>query len=159
MTCQPQAGRWTRAAAGPRRLFASRPNQLDLWSQAVVVRTRTRVAAPVIRELVTELLRCHPALRFRFQREASGWIRHVAPLEPCVSLSLEFAGGDGTPADWREAIARARRALNVAQGLVFKFLVLDDVWSRRFERYADLQHQWDQETVALFVAPIRTGRS
>ena len=39
------------------------------------------------------------------------------------------------------------------------FLVLDDVWSRRFERYADLQHQWDQETVALFVAPIRTGRS
>jgi len=39
------------------------------------------------------------------------------------------------------------------------FLVLDDVWSRRFERYADLQHQWDQQTVALFVAPIRTGRS
>ena len=39
------------------------------------------------------------------------------------------------------------------------FLVLDDVWSRRFERYADLQHQWDQQTVALFVAPIRTERS
>jgi hypothetical protein len=39
------------------------------------------------------------------------------------------------------------------------FLVLDDAWSKRFERYADLQHQWDQQTVALFVAPIRTGRS
>jgi hypothetical protein len=38
-------------------------------------------------------------------------------------------------------------------------LVLDDVWSRRFERYADLQHQWDQQTVALFVAPIRAERS
>ena len=34
-------------------------------------------------------------------------------------------------------------------------LVLDDLWSKRFERYADLQHQWDQQTVALFVAPIR----
>ena len=39
------------------------------------------------------------------------------------------------------------------------FLVLDDVWSTRFQRYADLQHQWDQQTVALFVAPIRAGRS
>lgn len=39
------------------------------------------------------------------------------------------------------------------------FLVLDDVWSKRFERYADLQHQWDQQTVALFVAPVRAGRS
>jgi hypothetical protein len=34
------------------------------------------------------------------------------------------------------------------------FLVLDDGWARRFERYADLQHQWDQQTVALFVAPL-----
>jgi hypothetical protein len=39
------------------------------------------------------------------------------------------------------------------------FLVLDDVWSKRFERYADLQHQWDQQTVALFVAPIPAERS
>jgi hypothetical protein len=39
------------------------------------------------------------------------------------------------------------------------FLVLDDVWSKRFERYADLQHEWDQQTVALFVAPVRAGRS
>ena len=39
------------------------------------------------------------------------------------------------------------------------FLVLDDAWSTRFERYADLQHQWDRQTVALFVAPIRAGRS
>jgi hypothetical protein len=38
-------------------------------------------------------------------------------------------------------------------------LVLDDVWSKRFERYADLQHRWDQQTVALFVAPIPAGRS
>ena len=39
------------------------------------------------------------------------------------------------------------------------FLVLDDVWSKRFERYADLQHEWDQQTVALFVAPVRAGHS
>jgi hypothetical protein len=39
------------------------------------------------------------------------------------------------------------------------FLVLDDVWSRRFERYADLQHQWDLQTVALFLAPIPARRS
>jgi hypothetical protein len=38
-------------------------------------------------------------------------------------------------------------------------LVLDDVWSKRFERYTHLQRQWDQQTVALFVAPIRAGRS
>ena len=37
-----------------------------------------------------------------------------------------------------------------------RYLVLDNVWSKRFERYADLQHQWDQQTVALFVAPIRS---
>ena len=39
------------------------------------------------------------------------------------------------------------------------FLVLDDVWSKRLERYADLQHQWDLQTVALFVAPVPAGRS
>jgi hypothetical protein len=39
------------------------------------------------------------------------------------------------------------------------YLVLDGVWPKRFERYADLQHQWDLQTVALFVAPIRAGRS
>jgi hypothetical protein len=39
------------------------------------------------------------------------------------------------------------------------FLELDNVWSKRFERYADLQHQWDQQTVALFVAPLRTDRA
>ena len=39
------------------------------------------------------------------------------------------------------------------------FLALDDVWSRRFERYADLQHQWDLQTVALFLAPIPARRS
>jgi hypothetical protein len=39
------------------------------------------------------------------------------------------------------------------------FLVLDDVWAKRFERYADLQHEWDQQTVALYVAPVRAGRS
>jgi hypothetical protein len=39
------------------------------------------------------------------------------------------------------------------------YLVLDDARSRRFERYADLQHQWDLQTVALFVAPVRAGRT
>jgi hypothetical protein len=39
------------------------------------------------------------------------------------------------------------------------FLVHEDVWSKRFERYADLQHQWDLQTVALFVAPVPAGRS
>lgn len=39
------------------------------------------------------------------------------------------------------------------------FLVHEEVWSKRFERYADLQHQWDQQTVALFVAPVPAGRS
>jgi hypothetical protein len=39
------------------------------------------------------------------------------------------------------------------------FLVPEGVWSKRFERYADLQHQWDLQTVALFVAPVPAGRS
>ncbi len=39
------------------------------------------------------------------------------------------------------------------------YLVLDGVWPKRFERYADLQHQWDLQTVALFVAPLRAGRT
>jgi hypothetical protein len=33
-------------------------------------------------------------------------------------------------------------------------LVLDPPWLRRFERYADLQHRSDLETVALFLAPL-----
>jgi hypothetical protein len=39
------------------------------------------------------------------------------------------------------------------------YLVLDGAWPKRFERYADLQHQWDLQTVALFVAPLRAGRT
>jgi hypothetical protein len=38
-----------------------------------------------------------------------------------------------------------------------RYLVLDDTWTRRFIRYADLQHEWDQKTVALFVAPVSSG--
>jgi hypothetical protein len=36
-------------------------------------------------------------------------------------------------------------------------LTLDPTWSHRFQRYADLQHQWDRATVALFLAPIDTA--
>ena len=32
-------------------------------------------------------------------------------------------------------------------------------WARRFDRYADLQHRWDQETVALFVRPLGSSAS
>jgi hypothetical protein len=35
-----------------------------------------------------------------------------------------------------------------------RYLVLDDAWAQRFERYADLKREWDQKTVALFVAPV-----
>jgi hypothetical protein len=38
-----------------------------------------------------------------------------------------------------------------------RYLVLDDEWTKRLRRYADLQHQWDQETVALFVGPPELG--
>ena len=34
------------------------------------------------------------------------------------------------------------------------FLVLDNVVEALREAHADLQHQWDQQTVALFVAPL-----
>ena len=34
------------------------------------------------------------------------------------------------------------------------YLKLDDAWAKRFRRYADLQNQWDQKTVALFVGPV-----
>ena len=34
-----------------------------------------------------------------------------------------------------------------------RYLVRDGVWAKRFDRYADLQHQWDLKTVALFVGP------
>ena len=34
-----------------------------------------------------------------------------------------------------------------------RYLALDGVWANRFDRYADLQHQWDLKTVALFVGP------
>ena len=33
-------------------------------------------------------------------------------------------------------------------------LALDATWARRFERYAELHHQWDLRTVALFVGPV-----
>jgi hypothetical protein len=35
-----------------------------------------------------------------------------------------------------------------------RYLVLDDRWDRRFERYADLQQRADLETAALFLAPL-----
>jgi hypothetical protein len=40
-----------------------------------------------------------------------------------------------------------------------RHLVLDVPWSKRFARYADLQHQWDQKTVALFVGPVSSART
>jgi hypothetical protein len=33
-------------------------------------------------------------------------------------------------------------------------LALDPTWARRFARYAELHHEWDLRTVALFVGPV-----
>ena len=33
-------------------------------------------------------------------------------------------------------------------------LALDATWARRFARYAELHHEWDLRTVALFVGPV-----
>ena len=33
-------------------------------------------------------------------------------------------------------------------------LVLDEAWARRFERYADLQERWDNETAAVFLRQL-----
>jgi hypothetical protein len=38
-------------------------------------------------------------------------------------------------------------------------LVKDPSWTRRFERYADLQARWDTMTVALFVRPLSDASS
>jgi len=35
-----------------------------------------------------------------------------------------------------------------------RYLDVDGVWARRLRLYADLQHRWDLETVALFVTPL-----
>jgi hypothetical protein len=40
-----------------------------------------------------------------------------------------------------------------------RYVVLDVPWRKRFARYADLQHQWDQKTVALFVGPVSSART
>lgn len=40
-----------------------------------------------------------------------------------------------------------------------RYLVLDAAWAKRFERYADAQHQWDLKTVALFVGPVPSAKS
>jgi hypothetical protein len=38
-----------------------------------------------------------------------------------------------------------------------RFLALDQPWTARFERYAELQRDHDRKTVALFVEPLRRG--
>ena len=38
-----------------------------------------------------------------------------------------------------------------------RYLTLDDAWVHRFKRYAELQREWDPQTVALFVRPISNG--
>jgi hypothetical protein len=40
-----------------------------------------------------------------------------------------------------------------------RFLVLDDGWTRSFERYASLRSRWDRETVALFLRPLGDAAS
>lgn len=49
-----------------------------------------------------------------------------------------------------QALFASRELAVMIQG---RYLVLDGVWAKRFTRYADLQHQWDLKTVALFVGP------
>jgi hypothetical protein len=39
-----------------------------------------------------------------------------------------------------------------------RYLALDAPWSERFERYAELYHEWDIRTVALFVGPTSAVR-
>ena len=46
----------------------------------------------------------------------------------------------------------ATRELDVM--ILDRYLTLDDAWAHRFKRYAELQHESDQRTVALFVRPI-----
>ena len=46
----------------------------------------------------------------------------------------------------------AARELDVM--ILDRYLTLDDAWLHRFKRYAELQHESDQRTVALFVRPL-----
>jgi hypothetical protein len=50
-----------------------------------------------------------------------------------------------------EALFTSRELVAMVQK---DFLVLKDGWERPFQRYATLQNRWDNDTVALFVAPV-----
>lgn len=65
------------------------------------------------------------------------------------ALPTLAASSDQTP---DAAALMATRELDVM--IRDRYITLDDVWAHRFKRYAGLQHEWDQQTVALFVRPI-----
>jgi hypothetical protein len=69
-------------------------------------------------------------------------------------LPVLARSGEGQALD--VAALFATRELDVM--VTARYLVLDRSWVRRFARYAELQREWDQKTVALFVGPISTAR-
>ncbi len=42
----------------------------------------------------------------------------------------------------------------IREMLANDWIQLDPTWKQRFERYADLQHRWNFQTVAIFLAPV-----
>jgi hypothetical protein len=93
----------------------------------------------------------------RVKTQVSGYLRQRGvPLNARGRKALEtgefpnLAASAGQPLDVAALMATRELDLMIEN----RYLALDDTWARRFTRYADLQHEWDQRTVALFVRPI-----
>jgi hypothetical protein len=144
---------------GPARRFTGTNAQAVLF---VRIGDDTRVAPPgarraAIREGLTlgeqmELSRLKTRIadyvsngRLHLTRRGEEVLRRLHP-----EVRRQSSGEDPDP----EVLFESRGLIPLAEA---DLLVLDDEWARRFDRYADLQARWDEETVALFLGPVDSG--
>ena len=107
-----------------RRLFAEDLGDLNAWTHSVVLRLGAPVAPAALRDAVSAVLACHPALRLSLTRRSGRWVRRFRSVSESLADGVRFAHPRHAVTAWRAAVTRVRKTINVETGPAFVVLSL-----------------------------------
>jgi len=111
------------------------------FNQAVMLATRERVDASLLKQLVAGLLQQHDALRMRFSQDNGEWRQEIAPQEDVdrVFARVELNAADGALQILMQQASEWQGSLNLQHGPLIR-VVLFELGERREQRVLILVH-------------------
>jgi non-ribosomal peptide synthase protein (TIGR01720 family) len=111
-----------------RWFFATRPQEVEHFNQAFVLRPHRRLLAQRVQEAVQVLLSHHDALRLRFERGEGGWVQSNAGLgEGDFFEHVDLSGVESLRVQevFGEHAQRLQESLNIQQGPLLRVALFE----------------------------------